>query len=1048
MRFVQSYAPNSTTRALRLGGASAAAMTIALLGAGGAWAQDNSAAKSADQGAQVQEVIVTGSRIQRSTFTSPNPVTVINEAEIQKLNLTNAGDIVAQLPQNSNFFAGNNVGLGNFNVGAQLVNLRGLNPYFGTRTLTLMNTQRVVPTTTGGGVDVTLIPSMLVGRVDTETGGASAVYGSDAVAGVVNIILDTKLNGFKGTVDYGQTKYGDGRDYHASVAYGHGFANDRGHFIIGGEFEHSESIGICSKVRSWCATNYALYTNTNYNTPGAAGYGQPHYIVGAGGAAANQSPTGVLTPCLPIAGVCVNPGAPQMQFNSDGSALQPFTQGSYAAGAGFFGFDQAKDANAVGAYDTTTMKPDVRKYTALAHVDYELTDHITGSLEGWFARSVAVNPVANGAIGPYSLEVGNGVYVGDAVAADNAYLTPAEAAYVKSLGGVAEFGRNMTGTLSARNQTNDNTYRFVASLKGDLGGSWGWDAYVTFGQNKNDQHLFNNSVGQFVQYALDAVKNSAGQIVCGVTIPGRINPSTGAAYSAADVSLAAQNGGCQPLNLFGTGNASQAALKYAFPTLQEYSTYTQEVASGNVHGDLFGGWGAGAVKLAAGVEWRREHGDVTHDLQDQTFYEYYTLSYGLDYRGTVDVLEGYTELSVPVLKDVPLAKYLEIDGAIRGTRNEATDESTEPGAFPVPAQSGQSVTHYFDTWKVNFLWDVNDWLRFRGTRSRDVRSPQFRELFQSYATASGGAFGTVTNPWYVQEGKTVTTQTPLISTGGKLSLNPEKADTTTVGVVISPKSGWLRGFNFSADWYQIYINQPIVGPPFGLGAQNILNLCYQGNAAMCALITQDANHSVSYINNQAVNLGKDTTRGIDFEADYTLPLERLSASAKGDLNFRVLASYLYDLIIDPGLGGGIYNYAGQSGPTAAFGGFNTSPKWQANAFVTYTTGPFSGTVQVRYVGPGKFETTTASGGLAVAPGDPGYSTTDINSINNNTVPAAWYVNLHASYDIGHGLTLFGNIDNLFDKDPPMAPGGNGYPTNPVYFDTYGMTWKVGMRARF
>ena len=1017
----------------------------AAIGAGSAAVAQDS---GGDKASSVQEVVVTGSRIQRSTFTTPNPVTVMSEKEIQRLNLTNVGDVVAQLPQNSNFFAGNNVGLGNFNVGAQLVNLRGLNPYFGTRTLTLMDTQRVVPTTTGGGVDVTLIPSMLVGRVDTETGGASAVYGSDAVAGVVNIILDTKLNGFKGSADYGQTKYGDGRDYHASVAYGHGFANDRGHFIIGGEFEHSESIGICSKVRSWCATNYAVYTNTNYNTPGAAGYGQPHYIVGAGGAAANQSSTGVLTPCLPIAGVCVNPGAPQMQFNGDGSALQPFTQGSYAAGAGFFGFDQAKDANAVGAYDTTTMKPDVRKYTALAHADYELTDHITGSLEGWFARSVAVNPVANGAIGPYSLEVGNGVYVGDAVAADNAYLTPDEATFVKSLGGVAEFGRNMTGTLSARNQTNDDTYRFVASLKGDLGGSWGWDAYATFGQNKNDQHLYNNSVGQFVQYALDAVKNSAGQIVCGVTIPGRINPSTGVAYSAADVSLAAQNGGCQPLNLFGTGKASQAALKYAFPTLQEYSTYTQEVASGNIHGDLFAGWGAGAIKLAAGVEWRREHGDVTHDLQDQTFYEYYTLSYGLDYRGTVNVLEGYTELSVPVLKDVPLAKYLEIDGAIRGTRNEATDESTEPGAFPVPAQSGQSVTHYFDTWKVNFLWDVNDWLRFRGTRSRDVRSPQFRELFQSYATASGGAFGTVTNPWYVQDGKTVTSQTPLISTGGKLSLNPEKADTTTVGIVISPKDGFLSGFNFSADWYQIYINQPIVGPPFGVGAQNIVNQCYAGNAAFCALITQDANHSISYINNQAVNLGKDTTRGVDFEADYNLPLERIAANAPGSLTFRVLASYLYDMIIDPGNGGGIYNYAGQSGPTAAFGGFNTSPKWQANAFFTYSNGPFSGTVQLRYVGPGKFETTTSSGGLALSPGDPGYSTTDINSINNNHVPSAIYVNLSAAYDVTKNLTFFSNINNLFNKSPPMAPGGNGYPTNPVYFDTYGMTWKVGVRARF
>ena len=1045
MRHNSRTALHRTRRALGLATASAAALAAALFGSGAAWAADDSAAS----GGAVKEVVVTGSRIQRSTFTSPNPVTVINEQEIQRLNLTNAGDIVAQLPQNSNFFAGNNVGLGNFNVGAQLVNLRGLNPFFGARTLTLMNTQRVVPTTTGGGVDVTLIPSQLIGRVDTETGGASAVYGSDAIAGVVNVILDTKLEGLKAQVDYSQTKYGDARDPHASFAWGHGFANGS-HLIIGAEFEHTESVGICSNVRSWCASNYALFTNPNFNTPAGVGNGQPHYILGPGGTAANSTPTGVVIPCLPIPGVCINPGTPLMQFNASGSALMPFVQGAYPAGAGFFGFQQGGDANAVGAYATTTMKPDVRKYTGLAHYDFPVGDHITGSLEGWFARSVAVNPVANGSIGPFALEVGNGVYVGNEIAFDNAYLTPAESAYVHALGGRAAFGRNMLGTQEARNETNDTTWRIVGALKGDLGGSWGWDAYAEYGRNDNEQHLYHNVAGPFLQFATDAVTNGAGQIVCGVTIPGRVNPNTGFPYSATDIQRAALNGGCVPLNLFGQGNTTRAGLDYAFPTLSEKSTYLQEVVSGNLHGDLLAGWGAGAVKLAAGGEWRREKGDVTHDLVNQPFYPLYTLSYGLDYRGTVDVLEGYAELSVPVLKDAPMFKYLEVDGAVRETRNEAADHSTEPGPLAIytPAQSDHAVTHTFTTWKVNFLWDVNDWLRFRGTRSRDVRAPQFRELFQSYAVTAGGAFGTVTNPWYVAAHLPVTTDAPNITSGGTLGLNPEKADTTTVGVVISPKSGFLSGFNFSADWYQIYINQPIVGPPFGVGAQNIVNLCYQGNAAFCGLVTRDpVTNKISYVNNQAVNLGKDTTRGVDFEADYTLPLDRFGGMP-GTLNFRILSSYLYDLIIDAGRGGLIFNYAGQSGPTAAFGGFNTSPKWQANAFLTYTNGPFSGTVQARYVGSGRYTTTSPSGGLAVAPGDAGYSTTNVDSISSNHVPAAWYFSLHASYDVTKNLTLFGNINNLFNKAPPFAPGGNGYPTNPVYFDTYGMTWKLGVRAKF
>ncbi len=864
-------------------------------------------------------MVVTGSRIARSTFTTPNPVTVINEEQIQKLNLSNVGDVVAQLPQNSNFFAGNNVGLGNFNVGAQLVNLRGLNPFFGTRTLTLMNTQRVVPTTAGGGVDVTLIPSMLVGRVDTETGGASAVYGSDAVAGVVNIILDTKLTGFKGQIDYGQTKYGDGKNYHASAAYGHGFANDKGHFIVGGEFEHSQSIGICSYVRSWCATNYATFTNPDYNTPGAPGYGQPHYIVGPNGRSANANLTGLLAPVAQLAPI-PNRGGPwiaplgQMQFNASGSALTSYTPGAYAAGAYPFGYQQGGNSNTAGAYDETTMKPDVRRYTALAHVDYDLTDRITGSLEGWFARSIAVNEVANGAIGPGSLQIADAptlFILNHPIADDNAYLTPAESAYVNSLGThVAEFGRNVMNLVEAQNRTNNDTWRIVGSLKGDLGGSWGWDAYAEYGKTTTQQRLYHNVVNSFMNYSLDAV-NSGGSIVCGVNVPGRVNPLTGTPYTATDVAMAAQNGGCQPMNLFGANNASKAALDYVFPTLYEDVAYTQSVLSGNVHGDIFQGWGAGAIKLAAGAEYRHEHGDVTHNLANQPWYKQYFLSYGLDYRGSIDVIEGYGELNVPLFKDVPFAHYAEIDGAIRETYNKASNDSTEPGVFVVntPADAGHSASHTFPTWKVSAIWDVTDWLRFRGTRSRDVRAPQFRELFQSYAVSSAGPFASVNNPW--QGG---IPQQTNVATGGTLALTPETADTLTGGIVLSPKSGGLNGLRLSADWYQIEIKDPITGPPFGIGAQNIVNGCFAGSSFFCSLVTRDASNNILGVNNSAANLGKYTTRGVDFEGDYDVPV------GSGDLSVRVLASYLYDMVIDTGLGGPVINYAGQSGPTGGVRG--------------------------------------------------------------------------------------------------------------------------------
>ena len=1013
---------------------------VGALSAGGkvgvAFAQESGTPPTSGTPAQgVEEVVVTGSRVGRSTFTTPNPVTVLDAKDIENLGLTNVGEVLGELPQNSNFFAANNVGLGNFNVGAQLANLRGLNPFFGTRTLTMIDTERVVPTATGGGVDVTLIPSMLVARTEVVTGGASAVYGSDAVAGVVNIILDKKLNGFKVQADYGQTSHHDGGSPHFSVGYGSDLLDGRAHFIVGGEYQNSEDIGICSQVRDWCKNGPGLYTNTLFNGapagpgPAIAPNGLPHYIIGPNGTLANQSQTGVLTPCNVSSPVCI-PFGPQYIFNSAGTAASPFNPGNYADGAGVFGFSQGAGATGVGAYDGTTLRPAVKRYTGLADLDFKITDNLNSFLQVSYAKSEAVNPVANGAIGPISLEVARGVFVplSSAIAADNAYL-PAQfqpgGASALPPGG-ALLGYNMNAIDPARNQTNNDTVRVTGGLKGTLSGSWSWDAYFEVGQNKNDQALFNNVVGTYLQFALDAVKDpNTGNIVCRATLPGP-------AFNAAAA-------GCSPLNLFGSNNASPAALAYAFRTLREFSTLKQDVLSANVGGDLFSGFGAGAVKASFGAEARRDTADVTHDLAHQPWYNNYFLSYGLDYAGRISVLEGYGEVNVPVIKDAPFAKYLEFDGAIRETNNKNEDQTA--GA----ATEGLSVTHDIPSWKFSSIWDLTDWFRVRGTRSRDVRAAGFRELYESYAVSAGGPFGTITNPVNQQS------QVVTALTGGNVNLEPEKADTTTVGFVVAPKSGPLERFQFSADWYRIVLHDPITGPPFGLGVQNIVNLCYAGQQAFCDRInfgTPGNFSTITTINNTAVNLGGFETRGVDFETSYALPLQNLSDSLPGNLNFRLLTSWLYNMTINTGLGAAPVDYAGQTGPTAAFGGFNTSPRWQSNFFVTYGNGPLTTTLQLRYIGRGNYEAVTAFGGSPVAPGDSGYATTNPNSINNNSVASATYVNLSGSYDVGKYLSVFAAIDNLLDKNPPVAPGGNGYPTNPVYFDTYGMTWKLGVRAKF
>jgi outer membrane receptor protein involved in Fe transport len=299
-----------------------------------------------------EEIIVTGSRVSREGFDSAQPLTAIDSNQIQNLGIVNTGDILRTLPQNTPFFTETNVGIGNFNVGSQLANLRGLNPFFGTRTLTLVDTKRVVPQSEGGAVDLTLIPSMLVERTEVVTGGASAAYGSDAIAGVVNVILNKKLDGIKAQFDLGETAQGDGGDTHGSFAWGTGFGKDnRGHVIAGIEYQKQDRIGPCSQNRDWCKDAWVIGNNTAY----ATGNGRPNFYPTPGG---KQTPSenGTFTPCTNAA--CTTLGAP-LAFNNAGTALTPFNPGTTASG---FAARVGGDGSML-AYDTS--KPGSQRQAAL-----------------------------------------------------------------------------------------------------------------------------------------------------------------------------------------------------------------------------------------------------------------------------------------------------------------------------------------------------------------------------------------------------------------------------------------------------------------------------------------------------------------------------------------------------------------------------------------------------------------------------------------------------------------------------------------------------------
>src|SRR5215471_1879719 len=212
-------------------------------------AQTALAQQASDQksGQNLEEVVVTGSRIrQNQDYASPNPISTFDAQKMESLGLVNMADVITQVPQNVTQFQAATTGGSAFFIGSTLANLRGLNPFFGTRTLTLVNSRRFIPTTQGDSVDLNFIPSILISRTEVVTGGASAAYGSGAISGVVNILLDSQMEGVKLDADYGATSAGDGNNYHIGVAGGSKFGGERGHFVAGAEYQTSDVIQSCS----------------------------------------------------------------------------------------------------------------------------------------------------------------------------------------------------------------------------------------------------------------------------------------------------------------------------------------------------------------------------------------------------------------------------------------------------------------------------------------------------------------------------------------------------------------------------------------------------------------------------------------------------------------------------------------------------------------------------------------------------------------------------------------------------------------------------------
>lgn len=972
--------------------AGSAAVLIGLGAAAPAFAQDAPPATPASQdeasppapaaadGTPPQgDIVVTGSRLTRSGFTTPTPVTVVGGQQIERQGAANIAQVLDEIPAFRAQSTPATTAIFMSNLGASTADLRGLG---GNRTLVLIDGRRVVASTVAGGsftpantVDLNLVPASLLSRVEVVTGGASAVYGSDAVSGVVNLIINRDLTGLRGTFQYGMAEAGDAEEFLVSLAYGTRFGGGRGRFIIGAEYVDNQGTGDCY-TRDWCAQSYNTVSN-----PFVAGStttrviaGQPATLILPNARTATSSLNGLVI-AGPLRGT---------EFNPDGTT---FTHNYGIYGSGLF---QSGGGDPVlPFYQFFSLASPSERINAFTNLDYDVSDNLNLFVQGSFGH------VEGDQLGASRRDVSPaGSYQ---IQRDNAFLPPAVLARMIATGAqTLPFGRIWNDIGPQRGHVSRDTYRLVTGFTWHATSSLTVDGYYQYGRTDYSQRGENTTVNSRMAFAVDSVRGPGGNIVCRATLPGP-------AFRAAAA-------GCVPLNPFGAGASSQEARAYVTATAMQDTSLTQHVAALTVRGDILELW-AGPLSFAAGGEYRRDSVSSVNDPISQAN-DFHTSPGGGISGGhrSLDVKEGFAEMRLPLARDLPFARSAELNGAVR-----VTDYSN----------SGRVTT-----WKVGADWEPTNFLRFRGTRSRDIRAPNLFELYGSPQSS----FQTVDDP--VNGGARALIPTLL---SGNASLVPEVADTWTGGAIVTARLGGAGTLRASADYFDISLQ----GAISTLGAQIIVTRCFQGNAALCQLITRNSANQLTQIVNANLNLNRLITRGWDFELSYDLPLSAVGLHTTDRLNFRVLATYLKDLITIDTAGVAI-DRAGQNGSGVSQP--SGLPRYTINAYLTYQGDPFSAQLQIRHISAGRYQVTN------IGPDEAGYSTTLPNSISDNSVRAMTYVNLNFQYQLwrqgNQRVELFGVVNNLFDTDPPNDIPSSFGPTNPVLYDVLGRSYRGGIRFAF
>ncbi|GAB1072365.1 MULTISPECIES: TonB-dependent receptor domain-containing protein [Shewanella] len=911
-------------------------------------------AEEQDDSSQIEKIAVTGSRIAKPELSQPTPIVSLGADEIAKFGNTDLASILAELPAvgATDTIIGNNNS--NENAGLSSADLRRLGA---NRTLVLVNGKRHVAGAPGSAqVDLSTIPSGLIERVEIITGGASAIYGSDAVSGVINVILKDNYEGFEFDASAGNSTEGVGTEYHTfSILGGADIADGKGNVTFYAGYDRTKEV-MSEAIRQFDSWG----TIVNPDNTGEED-GIPDRLRVPKVYSEMISSNGVINPF----------GGDRWAFDNDGNPVrQPDRQGDNS-----FAFGNFPDGceYCFNTEDYENYIPGVERITVGSTFNYQITDNIQFFSDFKYVKADITQQFQPSFLfGDIDINVADNAFIDED-------LRQSLLASGQDVVSMAKFFDEL-GNRSADNRR--ETFRFVGGFKGGFELSktpFDYEIYYVYGETNNRRRTLNDLIEGNLYAAVDSVIDPvSGEAVCRSQLPSAQGPDY-------EDPATVNSGGCVAYNPFGLGQASEAARDWVSADVTREDKITQEVIGGSLVTDsseLFELQG-GPIDLVVGFEYREETSESITD--EFTKAGFLTNAATPDSYGEYDVTEYFLEVNVPLLKDLAFANELSIDGAYR--------------------KADYSHAGNAEAWKVGAIYAPIEELRVRATYGEAIRAPNIGEAFDPVSpgfarvadpcdadnitddpdrAANCAALGI---PPGFQANDNVSVD--LLS-GGNPDLKSEQSTSKTGGIVWQPS--FVDRLSFSVDYYDIEIKDAITF----VAAQDVADNCVDAtggpDAGYCSQIDRDpVTNDITLVRSGYLNAAAYNTRGLEFQASYALDVGpgELSMNLLGD---RLLELELFEFQDRPDE---INDEKGEVGDPELQFRFSASYKWE-DLTVSWAT---------RYIDSVVLYDVSPNGG---SPED-----VDISHIGSMTTH-----DLSATYYISDNIVVRGGIRNLFDAVPP------------------------------